>query len=248
MVSRRNNFQKIYDLTERVLPAGIDTSLPTPEEVGRFMVRRALKALGIAEIKEILKYMQPESARDADMQAVNRETIEKSIDSLVESGEVVPVKVEAVGSTPHYTLHHTLKNFPTTVQNSPAVFILSPFDNLIIQRERAKKYFQFDYSLECYLPEAKRKYGYFVLPVLWGENFAARLDARADQKNNVFAIKNLVFETSNLAFDALLPKLAGQLMKLARFNNCSLVKLEKVKPARLKPLFKRILSTLPASE
>ena len=77
----------------------------------------------------------------------------------------------------------------------PHLHILSPFDNLIIDRRWLKTFFDgFDYTIECYLPAAKRTYGYFVLPILWGDRFVARLDSKADRKPKTFIIKRLLFE------------------------------------------------------
>ena len=93
-------------------------------------------------------------------------------------------------------------------KNNTQIHLLSPFDNLIIQRERTKRLFGFDYTIECYVPAPKRKYGYFVLPVLWGNRFIGRLDPKADRQNNTFIVNNLVFENNFDRFDELLPILA----------------------------------------
>jgi len=76
----------------------------------------------------------------------------------------------------------------------PRLHILSPFDNAVVQRDRVKRLFDVDYALECYLPAAKRRFGYFALPVLWGDEFAARLDAKAERKGRRLVVKNFALE------------------------------------------------------
>lgn len=110
-------------------------------------------------------------------------------------------------------------------------------DNLIIQRERIKRLFGFDYAVECYVPAVKRRYGYFVLPILWGDRFVGRLDPKADRKKKVLIVRNLVFEPEFMAYDAFLPLLVNKLIELARFNDCERVIFEKVSPEeKRKPL------------
>lgn len=115
------------------------------------------------------------------------------------------------------------------------------FDNLIIQRERTKHIFRFDYSLECYVPEARRKYGYFVLPVLWGENFVGRLDPKNNRKKKTLIIHNLVFEEHFVDFDDFLPSFADKLGDFARFNQCVNIKLGKVSPQKIKIILESLV-------
>src|SRR5258708_6074342 len=80
------------------------------------------------------------------------------------------------------------------IQLSDDAFILSPFDTLNVFRHRLRDFFDFDYQIECFVPQAKRKYGYFSLPVLVGDAFVARMDSKADRKEGVLVIHNLHFE------------------------------------------------------
>ena len=96
-------------------------------------------------------------------------------------------------TTPYYTTPRLLSLLPIKL-GKRNVRILSPFDNLVINRQRTKALFDFDYQLECYLPAEKRKYGYFSLPVLWGDLLVGRLDAKADRKAKVLIVKHLVLE------------------------------------------------------
>ena len=232
MVTQRHNFHKIYDLTERVLPQNVDTTMPDNDTLGQFLIRRALTSLGIAAKNEIQKYMQPDTARDSELQIANREVISKSLNDLMEAREVIPVTIEEE-NTRYYALSEIIENDPHRKKTSSHVYILSPFDNCIIQRARTKRMFGFEYTLECYVPADKRRYGYFVLPILWGDNFVGRLDPKADRKEKVFIIRNLVFESPFDSFDAFLPSFTKKLVALARFNYCDKITFENITPKKI---------------
>lgn len=241
MVTERNNLQKYYDLTERVLPDKINTSIPESREICRFLVNRALSAFGLAQEKEIRLFMQPESSRDFHFLAADQKLISFYLKELEESGEITSLQIEGIDAT-YFTLKDNIEYISTLQTSSSEVYILSPFDNLIIQRERTKQLFGFDYSLECYTPAAKRKYGYFVLPVLWGDNLIARFDAKADRKNTALKIINLVFEPEFTAFDEFLPIFAKKLLEFSCFNSCNQIDFEEVTPVKAKPKLNRMVN------
>jgi len=218
MVTRRKNFQRIYDLTENVLPDGTDTSVPEKDELGRFLVRRALETQGIATMNDIVR----------NLHAASREVIKNAVDSMVSEEEVLPVNIE--GEHTLYGLPDILSGVSPDSGNSGNVHILSPFDNLIILRDRISRFFDFDYALECYTPRAKRRYGYFVMPVLWGTRFVGRLDPKADRKRGILMLRNLEFEEGFDEWEEFLPAFALKLALFAQFNGCSSVELENVKP------------------
>ena len=235
MISERKNFQKIYDLTERVLPAGTDTTRPTEEELGRFHVRRALAGLGIAQTRGIR----------ASFHIADRSLIAKTLAGMQQSKEVIPLSVEGLEDT-YYALAETLEREDAAISN--AAHILSPFDNLTIQRDRMEKLFGFQYTIECYLPASKRKYGYFVLPILWRDEIIGRLDSKANRKAKTFIAKKLWFEPNFAKFAEALPAFAETLARFAAFNGCTTVELDAIVPTghkqRLKSLVKRSLDTL----
>ncbi|MBC8401303.1 MAG: YcaQ family DNA glycosylase [Candidatus Marinimicrobia bacterium] len=215
MVARRDKFHRIYDLTERVLPVGIDRTLPTGEELARFHVRRALQAFGIATEKEICGHLQ----------LAGKDEIKTAIRELAATGELTEVAIDGQSGV-NWAFTDFLDNFDKPRHN-PKIHFLSPFDNLIIQRRRTKRLFDFDYTLECYVPAAKRKWGYFVLPILWGDRLIGRLDPKANRKKKVLIIQSLQFEPGFDNFDKILPVLAEGLNELARFNGCDKIKIEK---------------------
>jgi len=221
MISERRNFQKVYDLTERVLPADADVSMPAEEEVARFLVRRALKGCGILRQKEIQGFMQPAGGRDSDWQAAGRKAIHRAIAELLEAGEILSVTLEGADDVPWYALSESVENQPLSPQaHTGQVSLLSPFDNLVIRRDWLNKLFEFDYSLECYLPEKKRQYGYFVFPILWGDKLIGRLDPKADRQAKTLVVRNLVFEPDFQVSDEFLVQLRETLTRFAQFNGC----------------------------
>jgi hypothetical protein len=223
MITERRNFQRIYDLTERVLPLDVDTRFPDDDELGKFHVRRALSAYGVAREREVQDHIR----------AASRAVVSKSLADLVDAGEVMRVEVEGDEGADYYALAEMLETPGRHQQNPTRVVLLSPFDNLIIQRKRLERLFGFDYRLECYVPAAKRKYGYFALPILWGEKLVGRLDPKADRKSKTFIVRGLFFEPGFADFDAFLPLFADSLSAFARFNQCERVMVENVSPVEI---------------
>ena len=238
MISERKKFQKYYDLTERVLPNNIDTSFPSNKELSYYFVKRALSSLGIASEKEVLKFMQPGKTSVSDLQIADKNSIVKAIDELCESGEVTPLIIEADHKLKNYALSETINKAAGRKKLLPQVHLLSPFDNLIIQRERTKRLFDFDYTIECYVPAPKRKFGYFVVPILWGDKFIGRLDPKADRLTNTLIINNIVFENIPIDYDELIPELSSALWKFALFNGCDKILIKKCKPGSIKSILK----------
>ncbi len=244
MITERRNFQKIYDLTERVLPEDIDTRHPTDDELGQYFVRRALSAYGVAKEQEIQVFMQPAGGRDTDIRAAGKEIISKSLIDLVDAGEVICVKIDNDRNQEFYAISEALEKFQNLKESSSAIHILSPFDNLMTPRNRIKRLFGFEYALECYVPEPKRKYGYFVMPILWNGSFVGRLDPKADTKNKTLFIRNLVLEEQFYVSTVFLSSFVDKLAAFARFNGCEHIKLEKVSPAKMKRSLKTMIKTL----
>ncbi len=219
MINERKNFQKYYDLKERVLPDDIDTTYPSDDELSEFLIFKALTALGVSSEKEIRKFLQPGTIRDADIQMIGSEKVKTKLKQLQEDKKIIPLKIEN-NKTIYYMLKEKQDILDLSLSNSQKIHLLSPFDGLIIQRERVKTFFDFDYSIECYVPEPKRKYGYFVLPILWKDKLIGRIDPKADRKNKTLIINNLYFEPSFKEIDDFLPLLKNKLTEFATFNGC----------------------------
>lgn len=209
MVAKRQGFQKVYDITERVLPRGVDTSLPTEKEYARYLVTKTIRANGLAANNEI-GYLRRHA----------KTAINKVMDEMTEAGIILPVKIKGSHEV-LFTTQQSIDNAANQKANQ-AVNILSPFDNSVIQRSRLKRIFDFDYTIECYVPEPKRQYGYFCLPVLYGDTFIGRLDCKAERKEQVLSVKKMFYEKKpdeklKVAFEKALKKFAA-------FNGCKEIK------------------------
>jgi len=204
MISRTKAFQKIYDLPLNLVPQETDLTLPTEEEYARFVIFRTLGALGIASVKEMAWRAR----------RVKGNLIKKELEKMVQTGKIKTVVVDGLKG-PFYM-------FPDQqigVELSNEVFILSPFDILNVFRHRLKDFFNFDYQIECFVPAAKRLYGYFSLPVLAGEIFIARMDAKADRKQKVLIVHNIHFEHVELD-PIIIEKFTQALKEFVQFNQC----------------------------
>ena len=232
MVTERRSFQRIYDLKERVLPEETDTSEPDRGEWGRFTVRRTLALHGIV------------SAGEMGWRRGNSEAISEARQELIDSGEIIPVEVEALDGEDFYASKEAVERTSEQYDLSTPLHLLSPFDSLIIQRRRVQTLFDFAYTIECYLPAAKRRYGYFCLPILWGEHFVGRLDPKADRKAKTFIVRKLIFEPEFRAYEDVLPALAEKLHTFAAFNGCEQVILDQIRPAKVKAPLRRALKQI----
>lgn len=211
MISKRKGFQKVYDLTERVLPDFADTNIPSESEFYKYLINRSVNSNGITRKNEIL-YLRRVDKRKFDI----------ALKELLEEKIIAKISVAGIDNDFFYTSKENLEILslkrPVKIIN-----ILSPFDNFIIQRKRLKELFDFDYQIECYVPEAKRKYGYFCLPVMHGDKFIGRIDAKAFRDKNTFVIKNQYFENDAELKLEMNRKYLNKITEFAKFNNCKKV-------------------------
>ena len=166
-VGRRGNFERVYDLTSRALPAGV-LGAPTPpeEDAKRELVRFAAARLGIGTAKDIADYFRLRTAETRLRLA-----------ELAEAGAVVPVQVESWRDPAFLSADAAVP-----VRRVRARALLSPFDSLVWARPRVERLFGMRLRLEVYTPAHKRVHGYYVLPFLLGERLVARVDLKADRR------------------------------------------------------------------
>jgi hypothetical protein len=186
-ISARDGFQKVYDLTARVFPDFGHAPTPGEDETVDWACRTAFDRLGMASAAEIATFM------DAIPVAAARAWCE----SAVLRGEIEPVEIEcADGSRPRAAFAQSC--WRRRVRDAGAargrIRLLSPFDPVIRDRKRTLRLFGFDYTIEVFVPEARRRYGYFVLPALEGDRFAGRVDAKLHRDRGVLELRGLWWE------------------------------------------------------
>lgn len=216
MVVERDGFAKSWDLTERVLPAHVDTRPPSLQAHADHLIERARLALGVFRPPHVT-YLRRESGL--------RPAVAAGLAAAVEAGRLTRVRA---AERDWYVDRESLQ---TTARISNATRFLSPFDPLVLHRDRLARLFGFDFQLECYLPAPRRRYGYFSLPILQGATFIGRADCKAERATGRFLIRHLALEpgTGDRAdIDALGAQLLSGAAQLAALDDCDQLRVERI--------------------
>jgi len=229
MVLRRERFQRVYDLAENVL-AGLDPPFDpaigalSPAALRRRFIVDSVRALGVTQANWIADYYRLKPA-----------VSERELAPLLASGELLAVAVQGWDTPGYVHRDHTdlLDKALRGRLRATHTALLSPFDPLVWDRARVRAMFDFEYTIECYTPAARRRYGYFVLPILHRGRLVGRLDAKAHRGDGVFEIKALFLEAGVPPEPSLVHALAKAIADTARWHDTAEIKLNRTQPAGL---------------
>ncbi|NVO04820.1 MAG: winged helix-turn-helix domain-containing protein, partial [Rhodoferax sp.] len=233
MVARRERFQRVYDLAERVAPQLAGSSdTPAVAQVQQRFVEQSVVALGITQARWINDYYRSKPRlKDADL------------DALVEQGALLRVHVQGwkLPAYVHSSQATLLKKAQANTLEATHSALLSPFDPIVWDRERALTLFDFDYRLECYTPEAKRIHGYFVLPILCRGKLIGRLDAKAHRADGVFEVRALHVQAGAAWTEQQIADVAQAIQRCAHWHATLNVTIKATHPAKLAVALRRAL-------
>ncbi|QIT18382.1 winged helix-turn-helix domain-containing protein [Acinetobacter pittii] len=208
MICERNGMEKVFDLTERCLPGNIDLSMPTLYEYAQYLFNNTLRAHGAFTWKQLV-HLKKNDLKET-MRVVLKEQIDAGVVSAIklENGQTLYVDVAAIEKK---------------VSTDFGLKILSPFDNSLIHRDRLASLFEFDYRIECYVPAAKRVYGYFCLPILYQDELVGRVDSKAHRSIKELEVISLHLEKTIKNKELFFFELEQELKRFAAFNQCSTI-------------------------
>ncbi|AQZ81342.1 hypothetical protein BUM88_06845 [Acinetobacter calcoaceticus] len=208
MICERNGMEKVYDLTERCLPENIDLRMPTLYEYAQYLFNNTLRAHGAFTWKQLV-HLKKNDLKET-MHVVLKEQIDASVVSAVklEDGQTLYVDVAAIEQK---------------VNTDFGLKILSPFDNSLIHRDRLTSLFEFDYRIECYVPAAKRVFGYFCLPILYQDELVGRIDCKAHRTVKELEVISIHLEKTIKDKELFFFELEQEIKRFAEFNQCSII-------------------------
>jgi uncharacterized protein len=229
MIARRHNFQRVYDLTERVAPSAASDPTFTAEEVHQQFVVNTVRSLGVTKESWI-----------ADYYRLRKDVARKALKEAVKDGRVVEVEV-VDWDVPGYTHPDHLPLLERIERGDlpqSKTMLLSPFDPIVWDRKRGSELFDFDYQIECYTPEPKRIYGYFTLPILYKNQLIGRLDAKAHRKEKLFEVKALHLEPDVKVNKELVKALKDVIERCADWHRTPDVVVRQSNPEKLATMLK----------
>ena len=213
-IARRQGFQKVYDLAERVLPAAALASLPSHEAFVDWACRGALERLGFATPGQIAGFWDLVSLAEVKQWCAHHPTV--AVPALVETADGSARKVVARADIE--TRLGALRPCPQRVR------VLSPFDPLLRDRKRLMALFGFDYRIEIFVPASRRRYGYYVFPLLEGERLIGRIDMKAHAARGALEVAALWMEPGRRLSRGRRERLDAELDRIRRFVGAATVR------------------------
>jgi uncharacterized protein len=211
MISHRENFHRVYDLRERVLanalPDWEDSFAPTEQEVRRALALKAVRALGVAVARWVPDYFRTPKRGAASL-----------LEELADEGSLLRAGIEDEPAYVHHENARLAEEVLSGRLRSSVTTLLSPFDPVVWDRDRVSELFGFDYKIEVYTPAARRRYGYYSLPILHDGALVGRLDAKAHRKDGLFEVKAAHLEPGVPVSDEIVADLAGALRACASWH------------------------------
>ncbi|MDE2409217.1 MAG: YcaQ family DNA glycosylase [Actinomycetales bacterium] len=175
----RDNFSRRYALPEQVLPQSVIERLATADnlESRKTLLRQAINVLAVANVKDLNDYHR-------QWGTYSKPEFDRAVADLVEEGTLTPVKVPG-WKDKHFAGPRALRELEEATPGSNPTTILSPFDPVVWNRDRATRLFDFDYKIEIYVPQDKRVFGYYSLPILHNRKLVGRIDLKSDRQAGI---------------------------------------------------------------
>ena len=220
LIHHKSGSRKFYDLADRYFsPALLHAPNPCPDEMSfrQWRVKRRIGAVGL------LWNRRSDAWLGIDM---NTDEREQAFDMLLHAGEILPVQVEGIRA-PLYLLREDQPLMEAVLADAVDIRarleFLAPLDPMLWDRKLIEALWDYQYSWEIYTPAEKRKYGYYVLPMLYGDGFAGRIEAAADRKAGMLMVRNVWYEDGIRQTKKLASAIDGAVKRLAKLNDCGRV-------------------------
>ncbi|MCL0029254.1 winged helix DNA-binding domain-containing protein, partial [Dehalococcoidia bacterium] len=235
MVSDRVNFQRVYDLTERVLPPWVDLHEPTESEASSYLLERSMKALGICDPRQVPDYM-----------GLKRTKAKPLIEQMIGDGTFTTITARLDSDNVRELVVHRddLPRLERAADGSLVpnhVTFLSPFDNLFWAKRRAMQFWGFEQILEAYKPQTMRRWGYFCMPILYHDQLVGRIDPKLDRLNKTLRLVNIYLEPGVQPHDKLVASLADALRDFMAFHDARDLVIERSLPTDLGTMVLRVI-------
>jgi hypothetical protein len=220
LIHHKSGSRKYYDLADRYFsPELLTAPNPCKDDAAfrQWRVKRRIGAVGLLWNRRSDAWLGI---------GMNTEERNQAFDALTQSGEITPVQAEKIHG-PLYLLSEDLPLMEAVIAGDidvhPRLEFLAPLDPMLWDRRLIEALWNYEYSWEIYTPQEKRKYGYYVLPMLWGDRFIGRIEAAADRKANALIVKNVWYETGVRQTQKLARALDGAIARLAKLNEMAQV-------------------------